>query len=433
MAVDSCALMRMSQAELDALFKNSPAGGGIPDGEGRGTAVICPGTWRARCLAWLVRVFWWQGKVFNAAKGMLINRVSFLSVKAIKAQVYKDASWVDGKEAVILDYSKTSFVARPIRDEIREVAPGLYLGVVFWGRKKLIDFTVDFQPRPASRMWGMMLRVAILVLAIAAGYFYFRFTRDLPVSYENIEDHFKYGSTGGERSSGIPLAIWKALPALFPEFLPGKGYESLGFLYEAGRELPIGVSSRNVQGLDRVFLNCAVCHVGSVRTSPEAPQHSYAGMPANTVDLEGFQRFLFQCVSDEKFTPERILLAIRDQGTELDWINTQALRYAGVYLMRERLLYVRQRLGFTDREPEFGPGRYDTFNPAKVLLHFPMDKLPKSEWVGVVDLAAGAAKGKAHAAPLGWKQPLDGRAEQERGLRHRRLPSDDRPRRHPAD
>ena len=62
---------------------------------------------------------------------------------------------------------------------------------------------------------------------------------------------------------------------MFPEYLPGKTYTpgreyvSLGFLYEPGKDLPIGVSRRNTQGLDRVFLNCAICHAGSVRETPQ--------------------------------------------------------------------------------------------------------------------------------------------------------------------
>jgi hypothetical protein len=31
-----------------------------------------------------------------------------------------------------------------IRDEIREIAPGTYLGKVYWGKKRLIDFVLEF-------------------------------------------------------------------------------------------------------------------------------------------------------------------------------------------------------------------------------------------------------------------------------------------------
>ena len=53
-------------------------------------------------------------------------------------------SWYDGAPCIVLDYSKTSFAARRIRDEIREIAPGVFLGIVFWGRRHVLDFSLDF-------------------------------------------------------------------------------------------------------------------------------------------------------------------------------------------------------------------------------------------------------------------------------------------------
>jgi hypothetical protein len=61
--------------------------------------------------------------------------------------VYRAPSWFDGQEAIILDYSKTSFVAQRIRDEIREVAPRLYLGQVYWGRTRICNFALAFAGR----------------------------------------------------------------------------------------------------------------------------------------------------------------------------------------------------------------------------------------------------------------------------------------------
>jgi len=50
---------------------------------------------------------------------------------------------MDGKETIIIDYSQTSFVAKKIRDEIREVAPGIYLGKVWWGKTRILDFALN--------------------------------------------------------------------------------------------------------------------------------------------------------------------------------------------------------------------------------------------------------------------------------------------------
>jgi len=56
-------------------------------------------------------------------------------------------SWYDGKPCIVLDYSKTSIVAHLVRDEIREIAPGVYLGLVFLGRLHVLDFALDFNRR----------------------------------------------------------------------------------------------------------------------------------------------------------------------------------------------------------------------------------------------------------------------------------------------
>jgi hypothetical protein len=241
----------------------------------------------------------------------------------------------------------------------------------------------------------------VFLLALVACWAAVRFTRDKPVEYENIEEHFKYGSTGGERASGIPYSIWKALPEVFPEYLPGKGLQSLGFIYEPGKDLPIGVSKRNVQGIERVFLNCAICHVGSVRDTPQSSPRIIVGMPSNTVDLQGFQRFLSAAAVDEKFTSGRLIPHIEAAKTE-DGLNRLLLRLVGVDLMRQRLLTLRQRFQFMDRETAFGPGRVDTFNPPKVLLNFRMDNLPEEEWVGVCDFPSIWMQGPRRGMQLHW-------------------------------
>ena len=133
----------LSQAELDTLFTNSPVGD-IPDGEADGTAIVAPGTVFSASIAQFVSLFAWQGKVFDAKKGVLKNRILPFGLNAIIAKVYKGTSWLDGKECIVLDYSDTSTVAQWIRDEIRQVGPGTYLGKVYWDKKRLIDFALKF-------------------------------------------------------------------------------------------------------------------------------------------------------------------------------------------------------------------------------------------------------------------------------------------------
>ena len=138
------ALLKMSTADLDKLFGGAPAGP-IPNGDAQGTALVDPGTSRSPEFATLINHFAWQGKIFDSKKGVLKNKISSWGFHAIIAKVYKGPSWLDGKECIVLDYSETSLVARWIRDEIRLIDPGLYLGRVYWGKKPLIHFALQFQ------------------------------------------------------------------------------------------------------------------------------------------------------------------------------------------------------------------------------------------------------------------------------------------------
>ncbi|HEY6349538.1 MAG TPA: hypothetical protein VI636_09030 [Candidatus Angelobacter sp.] len=143
MAYDVPQLLQMSNADLDTLFSNSPAGD-IPDGPAKGTAIIAPGTKFSPEIAEFVNIFGWQGKTFDKAKGVLRNRITVFGISAIIAKVYKAASWLDNKDCIVLDYSETSLVAHWIRDEIRLIGPDFYLGRVYWGKKPLIHFCLQF-------------------------------------------------------------------------------------------------------------------------------------------------------------------------------------------------------------------------------------------------------------------------------------------------
>ena len=409
MPLTALQLLKTPSEELDALFRASPAGA-IPEGEATGTAIACPGTIWGRMLAGIARWLLWQGKIFDPAQRCLRNRVTAFSLIAIKADVYPGKSWFDGNDCIVIDYSKTSFIASFVRDEIRLVAPGLYLGQVYLGqnRKPALKFSVSFQYQPAGKCWRRFWAVAALAVIVFGIYFAVRLNRDQAVDYTTLEQHFKFGSTGGERDAGVPYWLWKVLPVMFPEFLPepDKGLASLGFVFDPSRpydkDLPAGVSKRNVQGIDRVFLNCAVCHVGTVRDTPESAPRIIAGMPANTLDLQGFERFLFNCATSEKFTPERITAEMKRIGADDDAINRLILRYLAIDIGRSRLLFLRDRFKFMDREPDAGPGRVDTFNPPKVLMNFRMDPVPEREWVGNCDLPSIWNQGKRKGMWLHW-------------------------------
>lgn len=135
--------MTKSQQELDELFSQHEAGP-IPNGPAKGTAIIGPGTKFSDEIAEVINHFAWQGKVFDAEHGFLRNLILPFGLKAIVAKVYKGPSWLDGKECIVLDYSETSILASRVRDEIRMIEPNTYLGKVYWGEKRLIDFALEF-------------------------------------------------------------------------------------------------------------------------------------------------------------------------------------------------------------------------------------------------------------------------------------------------
>ncbi|HEY6272405.1 MAG TPA: hypothetical protein VIX19_10475 [Terriglobales bacterium] len=143
MAYDVPQLLQMSSADLDTLFSSSPAGD-LPDGPAKGTAIIASGTQFSAEIAEVINIFAWQGKTFDANRGVLRNRILPIGLNAIVATVYKGPSWLDNKDCIVLDYSETSLVAHWVRDEIRLIGPGFYLGRVYWDKKPLIHFCLQF-------------------------------------------------------------------------------------------------------------------------------------------------------------------------------------------------------------------------------------------------------------------------------------------------
>lgn len=119
-------LVRMSRCDLENLYRHAEIGcppGGVTDGR----AIINAGSAITVPAAAVTRVIW-QGKVFTD-DNMMVNRV--FGMRAIRARVYTGESWLDGKPSVILDYAETSKLYADVRDEVREISPGLYLGIAY--------------------------------------------------------------------------------------------------------------------------------------------------------------------------------------------------------------------------------------------------------------------------------------------------------------
>ncbi len=134
-------LVRMPKHELEALYLASPPAP-APSGFLPGRAITNPGSRFTVVNSRATRLAW-QGKIFRD-DGTMINRV-FGFGKVIPADVYHGESLIDGQPSLILDYS-ASKLWPDVRDEIREVAPGLYLGVMYKGKDQMqqkMFFTLD--------------------------------------------------------------------------------------------------------------------------------------------------------------------------------------------------------------------------------------------------------------------------------------------------
>ena len=139
--LDLAALRQMSFEELDRLYRSSPRPATIADldGDAKG-AMLAWRSPRSGPLASLLRnfgsstAFPWEGKSFyseGSASGRGINRINLLGKRRwFPFRTRFGASFLDGKPTFVLDYSGPGNppLIRQIVDEVREVAPSLYMG-----------------------------------------------------------------------------------------------------------------------------------------------------------------------------------------------------------------------------------------------------------------------------------------------------------------
>lgn len=155
-------LAKLSSAELDRIYREAPAPTGVERlvGTPKGRMLAVRGTDGTKLFSLLGflasrRRFPWDGKSFGAlspSEGTGINRIKLLPLRfdVFPFRTRLEPSAVDGRPCVYLDYEQPKnpfFIAR-IRDEIREVAPDLWLGPAMAKTKKgavhVLWFAVDF-------------------------------------------------------------------------------------------------------------------------------------------------------------------------------------------------------------------------------------------------------------------------------------------------
>jgi len=116
----------LSYCELEQLYRAAEPGP-IPVCYARGRAIYCQDKPLAGPHSKLTQLLW-HGKEFHD-DGTLINQ--WCGFKAIRARVCYGTSWLDGCPSIIMDYRGMSHVWHDVRDELREVTPGLYLGAMY--------------------------------------------------------------------------------------------------------------------------------------------------------------------------------------------------------------------------------------------------------------------------------------------------------------
>ena len=217
---------------------------------------------------------------------------------------------------------------------------------------------------------------AVVLAAVIVGfgiYIFVWFQRNVPDTYADINQHFKYGSFGGEAEM-IPYWIWRVLPAVFPEYLPdfpGEGYARFGFIYDTDtpkeHPRPIGISYREGP-IAQMGFSCAACHTGTFRESRDAPRKIILGMPAHQLNTWDFQLFFFNVAKDDRFNADTLIPAIREVNPEFSWLDSLVYRFFVIPGTKDGLLERAEALDPVTQRGPWGLGRADTFAPHKYVL-----------------------------------------------------------------
>ena len=262
-------------------------------------------------------------------------------------------------------------------------------------------------------------RIKDLILAIvliAVGVVCFRIAGTLssnqPVVYEDIAEHFKYGSIGSEPGGSLlrpiggalpPYMVFKALPAMCSDRLPG------GYARSASSSSPVatcrsasrggGASASTRSASTARSVTPARC---ATRRAARAASSSACRRSSST--CRRFVEFILDCSLDSRVTEnirgrfrasrqrvplfERILLRSRpDRSPQA--ADPRAAQPDAPSLGRNL--------------PDWGRGRVDTFNPYKAIqFNWPLAKLPQSELIGASDFPSLWNQAPREGLQLHW-------------------------------
>ena len=290
----------------------------------------------------------------------------------------------------------------------------------------------------SKRGRGYML---LVVVVVALGWYVWHHRFGIPEDFTDPSAELKYGSIGSDHPlamAPLPYWIFKVLPDLFApsEVIPegygprnGKqGYAAFGLVTEPSMPLadggkpgqmvfkrPIGVSKRTVLGVDLVGFNCSVCHLTTMRTSPDASAEIVLGGTGNTINIEQLFLYMFGAIKDPRFNADNVMAAVNkaaaSEKTELGLFQRLLYRYVAIPLI-PKLLQARQdayfdfiTIGSPNRLAPFGPGRVDTWAVYKRLYANPAQRTKTDAIVDFPPIWNGRAR------PAGMQMHWDGNTD----------------------
>jgi mono/diheme cytochrome c family protein len=185
-------------------------------------------------------------------------------------------------------------------------------------------------------------------------------------------EQFKYGSMGADKM-GLPVAIMRALPLMCSDLLPAgtdprnQPLRAFGFIYEAGKDLPIGFSTHRVPliGTKLAGTTCSTCHTATVRESTTSARSLYFGAPNTRFNLEAFNNFLFACITDPaRFNKSTLSAAFRQLGVT----GFDAMIPLGTSFIRAFVDDLATKVGAVVTDGPWGPGRDDAIGLSAATL-----------------------------------------------------------------
>lgn len=121
-------LGKMSASQLKELYRNGKVFEPT-DGYLKGKAFPKPDKFAHKLRSETIGLVW-KGKNIYTKDAIMLNQVG--KKQMVAASISNEESWLDGKPSVIFDYASGPKWAQNARDEVREIAPGLYLGIMYF-------------------------------------------------------------------------------------------------------------------------------------------------------------------------------------------------------------------------------------------------------------------------------------------------------------